>query len=361
MTQRQYRPRWARWLVAVSLAGGALSACVAGDDETVVEPPIPDVPPEDLMEVPDIKGDGSFFDAELLIDDATFGNELFMSEGEIQAFFESTPYGSRSFLADARFGGKLASRHVAESALTHRINPLVLLVKLQVETGLVSKTVAPAQRTIDRAMGCGCPDGGHCSSVEAGFAQQVDCAGELFRSYLDDLDTKGQTIAGWRVGHARRTLDPQWVTPRSRATAALYTYTPWVLRNQGGNWLYWNVQKRYSRAILEGRPNHHWVGGPCASGAQCAVDAGVCLAAPGGGLCSAPCDRFCPDSSAPFTSTTFCADLGSHLGGAPAGYCVSRCNTDLYAGEGCRPGFHCELSARHGDPSVSLPVCLPDR
>jgi hypothetical protein len=48
------------------------------------------------------------------------------------------------------------------------------------------------------------------------------------KRYFADLDAKGETIAEWAVGRRKRTLDPCSVTPRNRATAALYTYTPWV-------------------------------------------------------------------------------------------------------------------------------------
>ena len=35
------------------------------------------------------------------------------------------------------------------------------------------------------------------------------------------------------------------VTPANHATASLYAYTPWVLVGRGGNWLVWNISKKY--------------------------------------------------------------------------------------------------------------------
>ncbi len=51
----------------------------------------------------------------------------------------------------------------------------------------------------------------------------------------------------------RRTLDPRPITPKNRAPASLYAYTPWVLVNRGGNWLVWSVTRKYVRhAIAKG-------------------------------------------------------------------------------------------------------------
>ncbi|MBW2458924.1 MAG: hypothetical protein JRI68_30780 [Deltaproteobacteria bacterium] len=77
-------------------------------------------------------------------------------------------------------------------------------------------------------MGCGCPDYQNCIEALRGFDKQVACAAERFRTYLTEQDESGATIAGWKVGKAKKTLDGYWVTPKSRATAAIYTYTPWV-------------------------------------------------------------------------------------------------------------------------------------
>lgn len=339
----------------------AVSCAVASGNDESIEPPVPDVHPEDLVEVSDIKGDGSSFDAADLMDDASFTDEHFMTQAEVQSFFESTPYGSRSFLADFSTNGHSVAEIVVDAASSHQLSPMVLLVKLQVETGLVSKTVVPSVARLNVAMGCGCPDGGSCASATSGFESQIRCAADVFRQYLDDLDANGSTIAGWKVGTAKRTLDGVWVTPRSRATAALYTYTPWVLVGRGGNWLFWNVYRKYARHVLEGRPNYHWVGGTCDSLDDCPLEHAQCLGQIPAGLCSQPCQGTCPDSTAPFTSVTFCADLGSQLGIGPQGYCLSRCDEEVYEENGgCRDGFQCGSAARFGDPSVTKWVCWPE-
>jgi hypothetical protein len=347
---------------------GWLALCAAcavpvADSETI-EPPVPDVPPEDLVPAASVKGDGAAFDAGLLMDDTAFADPYAMTAQDLQAFFEHTPYGTRSFFADYRHGGHSVAELVAAAAQQHRVSPMVLLVKLQVEMGLVSKTQTPSQYKLDRAMGCGCLSSSNCDSF-LGLGEQIDCAARVFRSYLDDLASSGETIAGWSVGRATRSLDHVWVTPASRATAALYTYTPWVQQGYGGNWLFWNVYHKYARHFRDGRPNYHWIGGPCAGSEMCPVDGGICEQQVDGGLCTLPCDRICPDSKAPYTAVTFCVDVGAAQDGPAAGRCLARCDEDLhpasaYPGtEGCRLGFECRLTARFGEPSVLKRVCWP--
>ena len=115
---------------------------------------------------------------------------------------------------------------------------------MQVETSLVSKTTAPSQRMLDRALGCGCPDGGTCNPSYSGLHRQLDCGAKTLRRWYDaSIDGSGE----WLKGRTRRTLDGRSVTPISHATATLYAYTPWVLVGSGGTWLAWNVTRKYVR------------------------------------------------------------------------------------------------------------------
>ena len=76
----------------------------------------------------------------------------------------------------------------------------------------------------------------------------ASCAGGTLRE-LFDLSRLGE--GQWRAGKSRQTLDPTWVRPANHATAAMYAYTPWVLRGQGGNWLAWNVTRKFTRFMKE--------------------------------------------------------------------------------------------------------------
>jgi len=102
---------------------------------------------------------------------------------------------------------------------------------------------------------------------------------------------------------------------------------------------------------------------PAFIGAACTQDSG-CLA--GGfcfvddegfvsGTCSLSCTRLCPDQvGAP---VSFCVDdpLGSD-----DGVCLSRCDVDIFGGDGCRDGYRCEQRPRHADDTVVRGVCWPD-
>src|SRR5262249_3098219 len=96
-------------------------------------------------------------------------------------------------------------------------------------------------------------DGQQCRAAQAGFSAQVECTAELMRAYLDELDQKGQTRAGFQLNRAIRTLDPCSFVPKNRATVAAYTYTPWVgasslacgRKGMGGSTLLSAIFKRY--------------------------------------------------------------------------------------------------------------------
>src|SRR6185369_5171369 len=125
----------------------------------------------------DAKADGlpTTFDQNLVVTDALLIDSLAMSVDDVQAFFEKNPYGTSSWLAKYRSDGMSAAEMVVEAAVAHEINPLILIARMQVETSLVSKTTAPSERMINRALGCGCPDGGSCNPAYSGLRSQLDC------------------------------------------------------------------------------------------------------------------------------------------------------------------------------------------
>jgi hypothetical protein len=230
------------------LALTALAACAAPDDSS-----FPDHDePSDFEEVPasddgkaDVAGIPATFDRHRVMSDELFTQSDAVDAAGLQAFFEATPYG-RSWLADEVVDGRLASEVIVEVAVAHELNPVMLVARMQVEKSLVSKTVRPAQAKIDYAFGCGCPDYQSCNPEYRGLDRQLACAARTLRRWYDG------SVAGdglWVVGVAKRTLDPAWITPRSHATASLYAYTPWVQQGYGGNWLVWNVTRRFLRAI----------------------------------------------------------------------------------------------------------------
>jgi hypothetical protein len=218
-----------------------LVACATGEDDIGNDEPADyEVDPDDG------KGDGvpATFNANLVVDESVFVDNATMDAADVQKFLETSPYRNRSWLADYKVNGVSAAEMIVRSARAEQIHPLMLLVRMQVEASLVSKTARPTQYRIDRALGCGCPDGAGCSASYRGFEPQLVCGAKILRKWYDgSVNASG----AWRKGVARRTLDPRTVTPTNHATASLYAYTPWVLVGSGGNWLVWNVSRKYVR------------------------------------------------------------------------------------------------------------------
>lgn len=220
-----------------------LAACAIGEDEGPGEH---EEQADFEVEPDDGKGDGvsAVFNQNNVVSDDVFLDGGQMDVTEVQSFLERSPYNNRSWLASHTVNGVSAAQAIINAANSEGIHPIMLLVRMQVEASLVSKTTRPTQYRIDRAMGCGCPDGSGCASQYLGFDKQLVCAAKILRKWYDgSLDGTGQ----WRLGASRKTLDPKTVTPANHATASLYAYTPWVLVNRGGNWLVWNVARKYVR------------------------------------------------------------------------------------------------------------------
>jgi hypothetical protein len=313
----------------------------------------------------DSKADGvsATFNRNEVVTQALFEDASALDVATVQAFLERTPYGTRSFLASEKAGGRPFSEVLVEVAATHQINPLMLLARVQVERSLISKTTRPNNHAVDFAFGCGCPDNKGCSNTFRGIDKQLACAAKVMRDKAND---SASGTGQWRAGSPRKTLDNITVTPTNHATAAMYAYTPWVLQGQGGNWLVWNITKRFLNHLEAeiGMPND-FVGSPCSGDDEeaCTFSAngepGFChefSAAEGfdAGFCSLRCAGFCPDRG---TATTFCVELEEGAGacvlqaGATNGHCA-----DI-------PGTHAaEVERFVGSSGVAVTravVCMP--
>lgn len=187
------------------------------------------------------------FDKDNVLSDAEFRDSASLSSGQIQAFLEKTHCNFRSPLADYAdpTTGETAAQMIANASAKYRINPIEFLVRLQVERSMLCKNVD--NYAIEHALSCGCPDGAPCKAMYAGFKRQIECAGSHFEAYLDDIDKKGYTVAGWAPHKTKNSSDPIAVTPANAATAALYTYTPWVYN--GGNQLHYQVWNAITKKL----------------------------------------------------------------------------------------------------------------
>jgi hypothetical protein len=121
--------------------------------------------------------------------------------------------------------GLTAAELIVQRSRAYGVSPLYMLARIQTESSLIQSGTSSK---LEQATGCACPDGSGCAAVWRGFGNQIECSARKLRGYLDDLDADGTTVTGWQVGVSRRTGDPCVVTPANKATAALYTYTPWV-------------------------------------------------------------------------------------------------------------------------------------
>lgn len=182
------------------------------------------------------------FDRNTILSEKVFWAPNAVTGDAVQAFLEHSPYGTRSWLADATVGGARFSDAVVLIAQQAGVDPVVLLARAQVESSLVSATVTPSKTRINTALGCGCPDSGGCTSSDAGLGQQLRCSALTMAAR--DVDSHDGT-GTWIAHQARTTSDHYRIIAANDATAAMYAYTPWVLPGRGGNWLVWNVTRKF--------------------------------------------------------------------------------------------------------------------
>ncbi|MFS8068030.1 MAG: hypothetical protein ACMG6S_16875, partial [Byssovorax sp.] len=275
------------------------------------------------------------FNRNRIIEDAELFDTTALTASKIDAFL-SRPYptidNQASCLAGKSFGGKSVGTLVVQTAKKYGLSPLFLLTHLQKESSLIGNTasVCPAA-VLAQAFGCGCPDGGSCDPKYAGFTAQLDCAGSLTRSYLDDLATKGSTISGWKVGGAKTTLDGYSIKPAGKAAAVLYTYTPWVGDHTSGgnaapfgNYLFWKNWTGYAKTLGYTGPQ---TGGVTPGNAACQADADCNNSV--GGL------------------NVICSNTG-----ATAGKCIDGCHTDA----DCAGGGACDKTQAHWQCTLAPPA-----
>lgn len=194
------------------------------------------------------------FDPGYIISDYQMGNYSSMSEAEIQAFLTAkNPCGNRDYdfykslsgatwhwendhfvcLSEERFGdgeviglGDTAAHIIWQTAQDYKINPQVLLVLLQKETGLITDPI-PNNLDYRKATGFGCPDTAACSSKYYGFKNQLRNAAALFRTVLDGGWTNYPLGNNYVQYNPNAACGGSVVNIRSLATSALYRYTPY--------------------------------------------------------------------------------------------------------------------------------------
>ncbi len=197
------------------------------------------------------------FDPGYIISDYQMGNYNSMTEAEIQAFLTAknscanTNYnyyvalsqnknytwhwenGHFVCLSEEKFGdgevigsGETAAHIIWQAAQDFKINPKVLIVLLQKETGLITDPI-PNSGDYRKATGYGCPDTAACSEKYYGLKNQVRNAAALFRAVLDGGWTNYPLGNNYIQYNPNAACGGSWVNVKNLATSALYRYTPY--------------------------------------------------------------------------------------------------------------------------------------
>lgn len=329
----------------------AVAACARqAGDQTVLHP-------DDLKPNEDLPFDeGNILDVGSLTDSLALPTAK-----EVQFFLDKTPYSRPSFLATYSSNGVRAADAIARAADKYQINPIVFLVRAEVDQGLVGNQYYPAPpQRVEYVFGCGCGGGiSKCDPAFAGFDKQVDCLGASLRLLLDEVVSRGATASGWGPNRAQRTSDGKDVTPTDEGTATVYAYTPYIgLNKPGGTWVFWNIWQNYAAfagyAGSLGPPvgTKRWIGDACTSDPLCAaIPEGVCVQNFPSGMCTTACSKTQPCPNDMEHPQSFCGNFGQQ-----GGFCLLACNRSNPAS--CRSGYTCQ-SANELGTSTNRDGCLP--
>jgi hypothetical protein len=192
---------------------------------------------------------GSDFNAGNIMSDAVFYKSGSMTKDQIQSFLNSKVTDCRSgYTCLKSYSQQTASQSakregckaysgsaketsasiISKVATACGINPQVLLVLLEKETGLITGK-APTSGTYRKATGYGCPDTAVCDSTYYGFFNQVYNAAWQFKKYQASPDSRGYVAGRWNTiqYHPNASCGTSNVYIENQATAALYIYTPY--------------------------------------------------------------------------------------------------------------------------------------
>jgi hypothetical protein len=201
-----------------------------------------------------LNGEQPTFDLDDVLDDASLQDAEAMTAEQVQNFLDAPPTGTRSVLATYNEGGRSAASIMVDTALKYDINPLELLVRVQMEQSLIGSATAASSR-LGAAFGCGCPDEASCIPRFKGFVNQANCAAETLSLSMARARTAEGTRGGWAIQKSKNSRDGLSITPKNAATAALYTYTPWVgeagggKKGIGGSSLHFAIWNRFASAV----------------------------------------------------------------------------------------------------------------
>lgn len=125
-------------------------------------------------------------------------------------------------------GGKSAAQIIWEAGQVYGINPQVILVMLQKESGIITDDW-PVTWQYRTAMGYACPDTAPCNEQYYGFYNQVSSAAWQLKRYYENPDSYNFKAGVSRyIGYnPNSSCGGSSVFLENSATAALYNYTPY--------------------------------------------------------------------------------------------------------------------------------------
>ncbi len=183
------------------------------------------------------------FDPNYIISDAEMNDYNSMSLQDIQNFLDHQKGILKNYKCyDDQGHLESAAEIIYSLAQKTKINPKVMLVLLQKEQGLLEDP-HPTQFQLDEATGYGCPDNSYCNPRWKGFYKQVNSAYLQFRSYMDEDYLYKYRKNGVYIFNLNRNVKTiEIVSPETKATAALYNYTPHIY---AGNYIFWKLWHHY--------------------------------------------------------------------------------------------------------------------
>ena len=163
----------------------------------------------------------------------------------LKDYYEVPKYTPGDYIPANNFSGSIPSGAVSaaqiiyDAAKRNNLSPKVILVKIATESaGPLTTDNWPLQSQYTYAMGSHCPDSGpggsaSCDRNYSGFSMQVESGAQLMRWYIDNMEKPWWTYKKpfttnsilWNV--VQKGCGAGNVYISSKATAALYTYTPY--------------------------------------------------------------------------------------------------------------------------------------
>jgi hypothetical protein len=210
------------------------------------------------------------FNPNFIISDDEMFDYNSMSWTDIQKFLDNKEGILKNLVIENYEGKRLeASAIIYLAAKEHKINPKVILAKIQHESSLIEDP-DPRDSQLTWATGYGVCD--NCNiwdpqvAIFGGFGQQVDYVARILRKYTDkaelynyqvgDVKTFSDRVSNVYPPYDKKTVNTK-VTFSNIATKNLYTYTPHVYtyfyiddetgetKYVGGNFNFWRIWNRW--------------------------------------------------------------------------------------------------------------------